>query len=90
MKGALYNRNQLGVKLISVFLAGSPLSHEQYIIDIYIHRTTKLLTPINKSFVSMQVLTQNKIIQQFTAQTLHSALEKAIVRVGHSPYLLLL
>ena len=89
MKGALYNRNQLGVKLISVFLAGSPLSHEQYIIDI-IRRTTKLLTPINKSFVSMQVLIQNEIIEQFTAQTLHSALVKAIVRVGHSPYFLLL
>ena len=50
----------LAIKFTRAFLAGYTSSHEQYDIDIYTRRTTKLLTPIIKSFVTLKVLIQNK------------------------------
>ena len=76
--------------LTEAFLAGYTSLHEQYDIDIYTQRTTKLFTPIIKSFVALKVLIQNERTRWFMAQTLHSAFVQGIVRVGYSPYFLLL
>ena len=65
-------REWLPVKFIWAFFAGYTSSHERYDIDIYTQRTTKLLTPIIKTFVSLKVLIQNKRTWWFTALTLHS------------------
>ena len=46
-----------------------------------------LLTPINESLVSLKV---NERTQWFMDQTLRSAFVQGIVKVGYSPYLLLL
>ena len=54
-------------------------------IDIYTQRTTKLFTPIIKSFVALKVLIQNERTRWFMAQTLHNAFVQGIVRVGYSP-----
>ena len=58
---------------------------ERYDIDIYTQRTTKLFTPIIKSFVALKVLIQNERTQWFTARTLCSAFVQGTVRVGYSP-----
>ena len=63
-------------------------SHEWYNIDIYMQRTTELLTPIIKSFVTLKVLIQNERIRWFTVQTLRSVFVQGIVRVRYSPSLL--
>ena len=52
-------------------------------IIICIRRITKLLIPIDKCFVSLPVLIQNKQTQEFTEQTLCNAFVQAIVRVGY-------
>ena len=48
-----------------------------------------LLTPINESLVSLQVLIQSERTRWCTDQTLRSAFVQGIVRVGYSPLLLL-
>ena len=53
--------------LTEVFLAGYTFLHERYDINIYTQRTTKLFTPIIKSFVAVKVLIQNKRTRWFTA-----------------------
>ena len=55
------------------------------ISNIYTQRTTKLFTPIIKSFVALKVLIQNERTRWFTARTLRSAFVQGIVRVGYSP-----
>ena len=75
------------IKFIQVFLATYTSSHERYNIDIYIQRTTKLLTHIIKSFVTLKMLIQNERTRWFTAQTLCSAFVQGIVRVRYSPSL---
>ena len=65
-------------------------SPEWYSIDIYIQWTTKLLTPIIKSFVTPKVLIQNERVRWFTVSTLCSAFAQGIARVGYSPSFLLL
>ena len=42
--------------LTEVFLAGYTFLHELYDIDTYTQRTTKLFTPIIKSFGALKVL----------------------------------
>ena len=42
--------------LTEVLLAGYTSLHEQYDIDIYTQKTTKLFIPIIKSFVALKVL----------------------------------
>ena len=62
-------------------------------IDIYLVFTmpsTTLLTPINKSLVSLKVLIQSERTQWFTDQTLRSVFVQGIVRFGYYPLLLLL
>ena len=46
--------------LTEAFLAGYTSLHEQYDIDIYTQRTTKLLTLIIKSFVALKVLIKTR------------------------------
>ena len=46
-------------------------------------RTTKLFTPIIKSFVALKVLIQSERTRWFTAGTLRSAFVQGIVRVGY-------
>ena len=58
--------------------------HEWY-IDIYTQRTTKLFTPMIKSFVALKVLIQNERTRWFTVQTLSIAFVQGTVRVGYSP-----
>ena len=77
------------VEFIRALLSSYMFSHEQYTIDIYIQRTTKLLTSIIKSFVTLKVLIQNERTRWFTTQTLRSASGQNI-EVGYSPSLLLL
>ena len=60
-------------KFILAFLAGSTSLHEWYIIDIYIWRTTKLLTPIIKSFFTLKVLIQTERFRWFMVRSLHTA-----------------
>ena len=60
------HREQLAVKFIRAFLAGYISLHERYDINIYTQRTTKLLTPISESVVTLKVLIQNKRIRWFT------------------------
>ena len=84
------HREWLAVEFIQVFLAGYTFSHERYNIDIYIPRTTNLLTPNVKSFVTLKVLIQNERTRWFTVRTSYSAFVQGIVRVGYSPSLLLL
>ena len=86
----MLSREQLAVEFIQAFLADYISSHERYDINIYTQRTTKLLTPINESVVTLKVLIQNERIQWFTVRTLCSAFVQSIVRVGYSPSLLLL
>ena len=74
-----------GHRIYSVFLAGYTSLHERYDIDIYTQRTTKLFTPIIKSFVALKVLIQNERTRWFTARTLRRAFVQGIVRVGYSP-----
>ena len=76
------------VEFTQAFLAGYTYLHEQYDINIYTQRTTKLFTPIIKSFVALKVLIQNERTRWFTAQTLCSVFVQGIVRVGYSPYFL--
>ena len=71
------------IKFTQVFLTGYTSLHEQYGIDIYKQRTTKLSTPITKSFVVLKMLIQNERTRSFTAQTLHSVFVLGIVRVGY-------
>ena len=61
------------------------LPYMRYDIDIYTQRTTKLFTPIIKSFVAQKVLIQNERTRWFMVQTLRSAFVQGIVRVGYSP-----
>ena len=75
------------VEFIWVFLAGYTSSHEQYNINIYIQRITKLSTPIINTFVTLKVLIQNERTLWFTAQTLCSAFVQGIVIVEYSPSL---
>ena len=65
-------------------------SHERYNIDIYIQRTTKLLTPIIKSFARPKVLIQNERTWWFMSWTLCSMFVQGIMRNRYSPSLLLL
>ena len=81
-------RKRLVGEFIRAFVAVNISSHENYDIDIYKERTTKLLTPIIGSLVIWKVLIQNKNIQWFMARTLRSAFVQGIVRVGYSPSLL--
>ena len=55
------------------FLVGYTSLHEQYGIGIYTQRTTKLFTPIMKSFVALKMLIQNVRTRWFTVRTLHCA-----------------
>ena len=68
----------MAVEFTQVFLAG------------FINNTTKLFTPIIKSFVALQVLIQNERTQWFMVRTLRSAFVQGTVRVGYSPYFPLL
>ena len=54
-------------QITQVFLAGYTFLHEGYDINIYTQRTTKLFTPIIKSFVALKVLIQNKRTRWFMA-----------------------
>ena len=78
------------IKSIQAFLAGYISSYERYNIDIYIQRTTKLLTPIIKSIATLKLLIQNKRTWWFMAQTFCSAFVQNIVRIGYLPSILLL
>ena len=66
-------------KFIQAFLPGYTSSHEQYDIDIYTRRTTKLLTQIIKSFVTLKVLIQNERTQWVTMQSLCTTFVQGIV-----------
>ena len=55
--------------LTEAFLAGYTSLHEQYDINIYTQRATKLFIPIIKSFFALKVLIQNKRTQWSTART---------------------
>ena len=79
------HREWPAVEFTQAFLAGYTSLHEWYDIDIYTQRTTKLFTPIIKSFVALKVLIQNERTRWFTARTLRSAFVQGIVRVGYSP-----
>ena len=79
------HREWLAVEFTQAFLAGYTSLHERYHIDIYTQRTTKLFTPIIKSFVALKVLIQNKRTRWFMARTLRSAFVQGTVRVGYSP-----
>ena len=65
-------------------LAGYTSSHEQYYINIYAQRTTKLSTPMIKSFVTLKMLIQNERTWWFTVWTLRSTFAQGIVRVGYT------
>ena len=79
------HREWPAVEFIQAFLVSYASLHEWYDIDIYTQRTTKLFTPIIKSFVALKVLIQNERTRWFTARTLRSAFVQGIVRVGYSP-----
>ena len=79
------HREWPAVEFTQAFLAGYTSLHEWYDIDIYTQRTTKLFTPIIKSFVALKVLIQNERTRWFTVRTLRSAFVQGIVRVGYSP-----
>ena len=83
-------RQSQAVEFTQAFLAGYTSLHERYDIDIYTQRTTKLFTPIIKSFVALKVLIQNERTRWFTVRTLSSVFLQGIVRIGYSPSLLLL
>ena len=72
--------------LTEAFLASYTFLHELFDIDTYAQRTTKLFTPIIKSFVALKVSIYNERTQWFTVQNLHSAFIQGTVRVGYSPY----
>ena len=73
------------VEFTQAFLAGCTSYHGRYDIDIYTQRTTKLFTPIIKSFVALKVLIQNERTRWFTVRTLRSAFVQGIVRDRYSP-----
>ena len=71
------------IEFIQLFLTGYTSSHEWCDINIYIPRTTKLLTSIIESFIILKVLIQNERIWWFAAQNLRSAFVQDIVIVGY-------
>ena len=87
---ALSRHEWLAVEFIQAILTGYTSSPEQDDIDIYAQRTTKLLTPIIKSFVYLNMLIQNERTRWFMMWTSCSAFIQGIVRVGYPPCLLLL
>ena len=60
--------DQPSVEFTQVFLVGYTSLHERYDINIYAQRTTKLLTPIIKSFVALKVLIQIERIRWFRCE----------------------
>ena len=67
------HREWPAVEFTQAFLAGYTSLHERYDINIYTQRTTKLFTPIIKSFVALKMLIHNKRTRWFTVWTLRSA-----------------
>ena len=66
------------VEVIRVFLAGYTASHRHYNIDIDIRKTTTLLTPIIKPFITLKVLIQNERTQWLMVRTLCSAFYRVL------------
>ena len=50
----------MAIKLIQALIASYTSLHERYDTNIYMQRTTKLFTPIIKSFVTLKVLIKNE------------------------------
>ena len=64
-----------------------PYMNDIISISIYVQRTTKLLSPVIKYFLTLKVLMHNEKTQWFTVRTLCSTFVQG---VGYSPSLLLL
>ena len=78
------------IEFIWAFFASYTFSHERYNINIYTQRTTKLLIPIIKSFVTLKVLIQNERTRCFTCGLYVVRLYKVLWELNSLPPLLLL